>query len=130
MIRKLHEDAITLLFRTHPLVAHPKLGASWEGFLVGQIIQHLGAAPEECFFWATHQGAELDLLIVRGSRRLGFEVKRTTAPAATKSMRTALADLGLESLDVVHAGDATFALGERVRAVAAGRLLLDIEPLG
>jgi predicted AAA+ superfamily ATPase len=111
------------------LDAHPKLGSSWEGFVVGQIVQHLGALPEECFFWSTHQGAELDLLVVRGSRRLGFEVKRTTAPQVTKSMRIALADLKLESLDVIHAGEATFAIGDRARAVAARRMLTDIEPL-
>jgi predicted AAA+ superfamily ATPase len=112
------------------LDAHPKLGASWEGVVVGQIIQHLGAAPEECFFWATHQGAELDLLVVRGSRRLGFEVKRTSAPQMTKSMRIAFADLKLDRLDVIHAGQAIFPIGDRGRAVAARRMLLDTKPLG
>ena len=61
--------------------SHPKLGASWEGFVIGQIRRRLGARRDECFFWATHGGAELDFLFVRGTRRLGFEVKRTDAPA-------------------------------------------------
>ena len=62
------------------LEAHPKSGASWEGFAIEQVIRQLGAEPSECFFWATHAGAELDLLIVRGQRRLGFEIQRTSAP--------------------------------------------------
>ena len=108
---------------------HPKLGASWEGFSLGQLVRHLGAEPEECFFWATHGGAELDLLVVRGRRRFGFEFKRTDAPRLTRSMHMALADLALHSLDVIHAGNHTFGLADRVRAVSLGRLLQDVEPL-
>lgn len=111
------------------LLSHPKLGASWEGFLIQQVVARLGAERDECFFWRTHEGAELDLLIVRGGRRFGFEFKRTDAPRVTPSMRHALADLGLDSIDVVHAGAETFALAPKVRAVAAERLLLDLKPL-
>jgi predicted AAA+ superfamily ATPase len=110
------------------LAGHPKLGASWEGFVIGQIVERLGATAEECFFWAT-QGAELDLLVVRGRKRLGFEIKRTTAPTITKSMRVAVADLQLDELNVVHAGANTFALPEGIRAIAAPRLFEDIRPL-
>src|SRR5690242_6143891 len=74
-------------------------------------------------------GAELNLLVVRGGRRLGFELKRTDAPRLTPSIRTALADLKLDRLDVIHAGEHTFPLAERVRAVALGRLYEDLEPL-
>lgn len=111
------------------LAGHPKVGASWEGFLVKEIVERLNARPEECFFWAAHTGAELDLLVVAGRRRLGFEVKRTSAPRLTPSMRTVMTDLGLDRLDVVHAGDATFPLAPNVRAVAARALLDEIEPL-
>ncbi len=111
------------------LQGHPTVGASWEGFLLGQVIRRLGARPEECFFWATHGGAELDLLVVQGSRRLGFEFKRTTAPKRTRSMTTAMADLKLDSLDLLHAGDHTFPVGERMRAVAVADLLTEIDPL-
>ena len=110
--------------------SHPKLGASWEGFVLDQIRRRLGAGWEECFFWRTHSGAELDLLVVRGRTRLGFEIKRTTAPKVTPSMRHALTDLSLSHLDVVHAGDHTFPLGSRLRAVAFSRLLTDLTPLG
>jgi len=99
------------------LEAHPKVGASWEGFIIEQLMQQLEARTDECHFWRTHTGAELDLLVVRGHRRVGFEIKRTTAPALTPSMRSALADLKLDSLTVVHAGDASFPLAARVRAV-------------
>jgi uncharacterized protein len=108
---------------------HPKLGASWEGFVLEQVIHHLGAAANECFFWATHTGAELDLLVVRGNRRIGLEIKRTSAPALTPSMRSALTDLDLQSLTVVHAGEHTFALAPKVRAVAASRVLDEVPML-
>jgi hypothetical protein len=111
------------------LERHPKIGASWEGFGITQVLERLGARPNECFFWATHAGAELDLLVVRGRRRLGFEFKRTTAPEATRSMRVALQDLSLPSLDVVHAGKHTFALDRRVRALSLARVLSDLDPL-
>jgi predicted AAA+ superfamily ATPase len=111
------------------LEGHPKVGASWEGFMLSQVAEHLQVEPEECHFWATHGGAELDLLIVRGSRRYGFEFKRTSSPAVTRSMHSALADLRLTRLDVVHAGNETFPLAPRVRAVAARRILDDLKPL-
>jgi hypothetical protein len=112
------------------LDGHAKVGASWEGFVIAQVVRRLGARPEQCFFWKTHAGAEIDLLVIAGGRRLGFEVKLTTAPAATASARTALAELGLARIDVVHAGTETYPLSDRIRALAASRLLDDLKPLG
>jgi len=111
------------------LERHPKIGASWEGFLLEAVMQRLGARPEQCYFWGTHTGAELDLLVVHGRHSYGFEFKRTTAPRITPSMRSALEDLQLERLDVVHAGSETFLLGRNIRALAAERLLDDLGPL-
>jgi len=111
------------------LESNPKLGASWEGFLLNQVIERLEARREECFFWATHQGAELDLLVVRGNKRLGFEFKRTSTPTVTKSMHIAMHDLKLDSLTVIHAGPHSFPLPDGVQAVAASRLLEDIPTL-
>jgi predicted AAA+ superfamily ATPase len=111
------------------LLSHPKVGASWEGFVLGEVISRLGARPEEVFFWATHAGADLDLLVVRGQRRLGFEIKRTSAPASTRSIHSARTSLGLERIDLIHAGEHTFPLGEGLRAVAFSRLFEDVEPL-
>jgi predicted AAA+ superfamily ATPase len=121
---------VLLGIRSRPdLEAHPKVGASWEGFVIEQIRSRLGADLDECFFWATHSGAELDLLVVRGRTRLGFEVKRTTAPKVTPSMRHALTDLKLKRLDVVHAGETSFPLTEQIRAVSFSRLLTGLKPL-
>jgi len=99
------------------LQGHPKVGASFEGFAIEQITLCLGAEPEECFTWALHSGAELDLLVVRGGSRLGFEVKRTSRPRARRSTRTALDVLGLDRLDVVYPGVDVFPLADRIRAV-------------
>ena len=92
-------------------------------------MRRLRAEPEECYFWRTHQGAELDLLVVRGRRRLGFEFKRTTSPSLTPSMRTAMVDLKLESLTVVHAGRHAFALAPKVKAIPFSGLLDQIAPM-
>jgi predicted AAA+ superfamily ATPase len=108
------------------LVGHPKVGASWEGFAIGEIATRLGARPEECFFWKLHSGAELDLLIRRGNRRLGFELKLTSSPRVTSAMHSALATLDLEELVVIHAGAESYPLAPRIRAVALGRLAQDI----
>jgi predicted AAA+ superfamily ATPase len=112
------------------LDTHPKIGASWEGFALNAVIARIGARPEECSFWATHQGAELDLLVIRDGRRLGFEFRRTSAPQITKSMRIALQDLRLEELVVVHAGPHSFPMADRMRAVALEGLLQEIGPDG
>jgi uncharacterized protein len=111
------------------LERHPKLGASFEGFALDTVVRTLGASRSECFFWSTHAGAELDLLVMRGNRRLGFEFKHTDAPGVTKSMRIAQQDLRLDELVVVHAGEDSYPLGAGIRAVALPRVLQDVRPL-
>jgi predicted AAA+ superfamily ATPase len=108
------------------LERHPKVGASWEGFMLENVIQQLGVRQDQCFFWRTHTGAELDLFIHTGRKRWGFEFKRTTTPKLTRSMHSAWENLKLTRLDVVHAGKDTFPLSEKIRAVAASRLLKDL----
>jgi predicted AAA+ superfamily ATPase len=108
---------------------HPKLGASWESFVIEQIIRRLRVHSEECFFWATYAGAELDLLVVRGRRKIGFEIKRTSSPRVTPSMQNAVANLKLNRLDVIHAGDETFPMKDKIRAVALQNILEDLSPL-
>jgi len=100
------------------LLMHPKVGASWEGFIIEDLISRFELQRGEAYFWATHAGAELDLLVMRRGRRVGFEVKRTVAPVLTRSMRAAREDLRLDQLYVIHAGDDSFALAEKVDAVA------------
>ena len=111
------------------VTSHPKVGASWEGFVVQQIVQLLRAPSQQCFHWSTHTGAELDLLVLDGSRRHGFEVKRSEAPRLTRSMRSAVETLGLDNLDVVHAGTERYQLAPWVRALPAIELADTLRPL-
>ncbi len=108
------------------LKGHPKCGASWEGFVIGEIIRKLEIEREECYFWGTHAGLELDLLLVRGNTRIGFEVKRTSSPGVSHSMKNAITDLNLKHLYVIHAGEDSFALNSKITAVSICRLLQDI----
>ncbi len=102
------------------LLSHPKLGASWEGFVIEQV---LASEPhDEAWFWATHQGAEMDLILRRGERMLGVEVKRADAPRLTPSIRIALEDLGLASVCVVYPGAKRYQIAERVEAVPLATL--------
>jgi len=100
------------------LLGHPRVGASWEGFALHQVTTAL--APADAYYWATHNGAELDLLIHHAGRRYGFEFKFTEAPTVTRSMRVAVEDLKLDHLWVVHPGAHTFALDEGITAWALG----------
>ncbi len=102
----------------HHLRGHPKLGASWEGFCIEHILRIARAAPGEAFHWATHAGAELDLLLIRGGNRWGFEVKHADAPKLTKSMRSACESLGLKRLFVLYPGEVDYPLAEDVEVVA------------
>ncbi len=111
------------------LARHPKAGASWESFCMEAVVARLGARWDQCWFWATHASAEIDLVVMTGSHRLGFEFKRTSGPGVTPSMRIALEDLRLDHIDVVHSGNRTFPMADRIRAVALERVLSDIEPL-
>ena len=99
------------------LLGHPKAGASWEGFAMQEIVRILGVDWVQCHYWATQQGAELDLLAFKEGRRIGFEFKRTSAPRLTRSIRSALDDLRLDRLYVVFPGRSRFPLEKRVEAV-------------
>lgn len=95
---------------------YPKMGSFWEGFALEEIIRQTGALAEECYFWATQSKAELDLLIVKNGKRIGFEFKYADAPKITPSMRIACEDLKLDHLFVVYPGKMTFALSEKITA--------------
>ncbi len=97
------------------LLSHPKVGASWEGFAIEEVLKVV--RPDGAYFWATHTGAELDLLLFRGARRFGIEVKFQDAPRFTPSMRVALKDLGLDHLVVLYPGEQRYRLHERVTVV-------------
>ncbi len=103
------------------LLVHPRLGASWEGYAVEEVLKLV--EPEESYFWATHGGAELDLLLFKGGRRWGVEVKRQDAPALTPSIRTAMTDLGLEHVAVVYPGSIRYPISAGVTAVPFASLV-------
>jgi len=109
---------------------HPKLGPSWEGFALEEVVRHLRADPEDTYFWATHSGAELDLLIFQDGLRLGFEIKYTDRPRMTRSMRTAAEALKLDHLSILHPGEGAFPLAENIRAVGLRNLLSQAHPGG
>ena len=102
------------------LSAHPRYGASWEGFAIEQTLLAHGA--RDAYFYGTHRGAELDLLLLRRGRRWGFEFKCADAPRTTKSMRVVIDDLGLEHLWVVYPGDREYPLADAVTALPLKRI--------
>ncbi len=103
------------------LLTHPRSGASWEGHALEQVLRI--ARPQQAYFWATQQGAELDLLMLQGARRIGIEFKRADAPTVTPSMRIAMRDLKLDALYVVHPGPHRFRLDDGIEAVPLWALL-------
>ena len=100
---------------------HPKVGASWEGFAIEEVIKAIN--PDDAYFWGTHQGAELDLLLLKNGVRIGVECKRTDAPTLTQSMQIALSDLKLDHLLVVYPGEHRYAISEEVEAIPLAQLV-------
>jgi predicted AAA+ superfamily ATPase len=105
------------------LHSHPRLGASWEGFAMQQLLDWLG--DRDSYFWGTYAGAELDLFAIRNGKRWGFEIKYNEAPTMTKSMHIALADLKLDRLWVIYPGKSSYPMHEKVECVG----LVDIEKI-
>lgn len=98
------------------LQSHPKLGSLWEGMALEEVIRTFDDTLNEWFFWATQADAELDLLLLRGGKRIGFEFKYTDAPKITKSMRIALQDLKLDHLFVIYPGQNKFPMADKITA--------------
>ena len=109
------------------LMTHPKTGASWEGYVIEEVLH--AVRPDEAFFWATHQGAEIDLVLRVNGKLVGVECKRTDAPGMTPSIRIALEDLKLEAIAVIYPGSRRFSIAPGVEAVplsdVAGGVLFD-----
>ena len=110
------------------LPGHPKVGASFEGFVVEQLIGAL--ETQDAYFWATHAGAELDLLVFAGGKRYGFECKFADAPGTTRSMRVALQDLGLDHLWIVYPGDEGYVLDDRISVLPVAEIGTLVERIG
>ncbi len=107
------------------LLNHPKCGASWEGYVIEESIR--AARPDEACFWATHNGAEIDLLLFKNGRKIGVECKRMDAPRMTPSIRHALDDLQLERVLIAHPGTRRYRLSDQVEAVPFVELLLELQ---
>lgn len=116
-----HLHAMLGLTTQEELMAHPRSGASWEGFALEQVLRQ--AAPDQAYFWATHNGAELDLLLLRGTERVGVEFKRAESPQVSASMRIAMQDLQLDRLYVVYPGPHRYRLAQGMEAVPLAALL-------
>ena len=99
------------------LKLHPKLGASWEGFALEEVVRKHNKTPEECFFWSTYSGAELDLMFIESGKRIGFEFKYSDAPKLTKSMQVALEELNLAELYVIHPGKESYLLHDKIKVI-------------
>lgn len=97
------------------LLTHPKIGASWEGYAIEEVLRHY--QPDQEYFWATHNGAELDLLLFKDGRRIGIECKRRDAPKLTASMKIAMEDLKLDELLVVYPGRKAYPLGDSIQVL-------------
>ena len=110
------------------LMGNPKVGASWEGFAIEQVLTLL--RTREAYFWRTYQGAELDLLVMYKGRRYGFEMKMGDAPTASKSMRIALDDLGLARLYVVYPGKQSYPIDDNIRVLSIQDLPTQLAKLG
>ena len=106
------------------LIHHPKLGASWEGYALEEILRCSHIESENCYFWSTHQQAELDLLIFQKGRRQGFEFKYADVPKLTKSMQIAVHDLQLEQLYVIYPGEREFYLADNIKALGLSKYLV------
>jgi uncharacterized protein len=103
------------------LELHPKVGASWEGYAVEEVLKSF--RPDEAYYWATHNGAELDLLLFKDGRRIGVECKRADAPVLTPSMKIALKDLKLDQLYVLYPGDKTYSLAKEVKVMPLAKFV-------
>jgi len=99
---------------------HPKLGASWEGYAMEQALSILDV--HDPYFWATHSGAELDLLVTKGGKRVGFEFKYGDAPAKTRSMHVALQDLKLDRLFIIYPGDQEYEIDDKIAVLSINRI--------
>ena len=100
------------------LQVHPRIGASWEGFVLEKVVAE--ASPDHVYFWRTHNGAELDLLLLAEGRRIGVEIKRLDAPRRTRSMTVAVNDLGLDALYVVYPGELRYDIDDTISAMPVG----------
>jgi predicted AAA+ superfamily ATPase len=106
---------------------HPSCGSSWEGFVIEEIIH--AVEPDDVYYWATHQGAEVDMVLFKGGRMYGVEIKRQDAPTMTPSMRIALEDLRLERIAVIYPGQKRYEVHKKVSVVPFSKIIEGMDGL-
>jgi predicted AAA+ superfamily ATPase len=109
------------------VLGHPKAGASWEGFIIEQLSSLL--RTRDTYFWATHAGAELDLLLILNGKKVGVEIKLHTAPRAGRSLKIAAHDLKLDRLLVIHAGKEYYPLAENIEALSLAQAIHELKQM-
>lgn len=107
---------------TEQLILNPKLGAIWEGFAIEEVIRTLSIDENDCYFWRTQTGVELDFFVIYNGKKIGFEIKYTDHPRITKSIHTALEDLDLEKMFIIVPGKDSFPMNEKIRVVGVERI--------
>jgi predicted AAA+ superfamily ATPase len=117
-----------LSLKENDIENHPRMGASFEGFVLEQIIYFIGD-DHDCYFWSTHQGAEIDLLCMKGDKKTGYEIKFSDSPKITKSMHTALHDLKLDHLYVIVPIGESFKMSEKITCVPLKDLEMLLDPM-
>ena len=104
---------------------HPKIGFSWEGMALEEIIRALKVESDDCYFWSTQSGAELDLLILTNGKKIGFEIKYTTTPKITKSMHIAIEDLNLNKFSIIIPGNQMFQISDNIKVYGIKHFVLE-----
>jgi hypothetical protein len=102
------------------ILRHPSCGSSWEGYVIEEIIHSV--EPDDAYYWATHNGAEIDLVFLKGGRMFGVEVKRADAPIMTPSLRIALEDLSLERIAVIYPGEKRYELHKKISVIPFSKI--------
>ena len=115
-------NALSSIRSITELTKTPKIGPLWEGFSLEAVINCLQIRADDCYFWSTHNEAELDLFVFKNGKRLGFECKYTDTPKITKSMNIAFEDLKLDHLYVIFPGNQHFPLSEKITACGLSAL--------
>lgn len=109
------------------ILRHPACGASWEGYVVEAVIRSVD--PDDVYYWATHNGAEIDLVFFKGGRLYGVEIKRSDAPAMTPSLRVALEDLKLERIAVIYPGERRYELHKKVSVIPFNEVMGEMKAM-
>ena len=115
--------ALLGLKNKNDILSHPKLGSFWEGFALEEVIRILGISAEDCYFWGTQSNAELDLMIFKNNKKIGFEIKYTEHLSVTNSMKISISNLQLDHLYLIYPGKDMFKLSSSITAISLEKII-------